>query len=399
MRARLIAALTTAVFFAAVAGAAAAGPPETFSDSVTFLGDSVTAGFGYCGSEGPSHDGCRVNREMGDSWYLPENSLGKCKPSESKGHLSDACSNDNFDNGEPWEQPPWTTGEKAPLVAYPYQLAAGQSAEDPAAVADWAVTGATPANWDPTEPDAYGRLLGGLNHQYVVMTLGANPLLFDFIGLEIAHVGKKGKCVGSTGYSAGWPLAKWYARPIPDQLLCLEKKWAQLKQAEHLVHIYDALLAQGDRVVVLGYYRACNWSFGNWQSLHPIGGPADGRSCKEETRALGPSEPKRISQWEQAVAVGDELDNLVAGAVEKARASVREKWPNTNRADNIVFTKPDPALWEAHRPNGTNTPWTILNDTWIHPSKAGAANLAETVAKAMCTSFGHWCGDYPEVQW
>ena len=40
-------------------------------------------------------------------------------------------------------------------------------------------------------------------------------------------------------------------------------------------------------------------------------------------------------------------------------------------------------------------PWVFKNDTWIHPSKAGHAQLANTVTTAMCSAFGQWCGDQP----
>lgn len=62
--------------FAVLAGVAAAfclvfvgraGAAETFSNSVTFIGDSVTAGFGYCGTENEVK--CKPNEEMANSWF------------------------------------------------------------------------------------------------------------------------------------------------------------------------------------------------------------------------------------------------------------------------------------------------------------------------------------------
>lgn len=392
-----------ALFLIATAPAAAIGPPESFSDKVTFIGDSVTAGFGYCGAENKWDLTCKVNGEMKNRW-LSTDSIRACKPPEVP---TDACSNDNFD-GKPWAQPPWTPGPHAPDVAYPYQLAAGQSQVEPASVSDWAVTGSTPIQWDPQagpqkDPTAgmFKRQLGELNHQYVVMTLGANPLLSDFTNVAFFHIQiADGRCVSSTGHWE-WATEKWYAGPISNPLRCLRTEWTDLHQTEHLVHVYEALLAQGDRVVVLGYYRGCSWSFGNWQpSGSLLRGPAYGHNCKSEERPISRTDPAKVTQWEQAVAIGSELNNLIEGAVEIARTEVRRQWPNTGRADNIVFTAPDTAAWEAHQPHSPNGSWIFLDDTWIHPSKAGATNLAQTVAAAMCTSFGHWCaGDGIGLNW
>src|ERR1700753_27230 len=82
------------------ATAAAATPPETFSNKVTFIGDSVTAGFGYCGTEDLQKVECEPNEAMANSWNDPLDgtNLEKCAPPTP---LNDACSNDNY-KGEPW---------------------------------------------------------------------------------------------------------------------------------------------------------------------------------------------------------------------------------------------------------------------------------------------------------
>lgn len=386
-----IVSVVAVVFTVTAAAAAAAGATETFSNSVTFIGDSVTAGFGYCGTESAKNVTCKPNEEFADSWYFGDNSLKDCAP-PSTPPLNDACSNNNFNNGRPWQAGPWQPGPNAPRIAYPFQLAAGQSQVNPASVSDWAVTGSTPAEWDP-QGGYYRSLLGALKQQYVVMTLGANPLLSYFVNIELSGVTvEEGPCVSSTGYKEGI-FGPWYAGPLAKQVNCLKQGWAQLNQTEHLVRIYETLLGLEDRVVVLGYYRGCNWSFGNWQPEgNVIYGPSAGHDCKEELRPTSPTDPTEISQWQQAVAVSSVLNGLLEEAVEKARAVARARWPNTDRANNIVFTKPNPALWEAHQPKGPNRSWLFLNDTWIHPSQPGAENLAETVAAKMCSSFGHWCG-------
>ncbi|HEY2054463.1 MAG TPA: hypothetical protein VGH14_11065 [Solirubrobacterales bacterium] len=172
-----IVSVVAVVFLVTAAVAGAARATGTFSNSVTFIGDSVTAGFGFCGTEDPAKVECQPNEEMKDSWDDPFDgtNLKKCAPPSPPAPLPDTCSNDNF-YGKPWEAGPWKPGPNAPQIAYPFQLAAQQSPVAPASVSDWAVSGATPANWDPKGGE-YGALLGRLKQQYVVMTLGGNPLL------------------------------------------------------------------------------------------------------------------------------------------------------------------------------------------------------------------------------
>jgi len=83
-----------------------------------------------------------------------------------------------------------------------------------------------------------------------------------------------GPCVASTGYSVGWFSPDWYAGKLSDTVGCLDRQWKKIHQTDHLLAIYKALLTQNDHVLVLGYYRDCPWSFGNWQPAASLtGGP------------------------------------------------------------------------------------------------------------------------------
>lgn len=403
---RLALCLSALVSVMTVSAATAAAAPEPaptateYSNKVTFIGDSVTAGFGFCGySENAKNTtGCKPNQEMANSWNLGDNSLSDCAPKDEQ-LASDACSNNNFD-GKPWHQEPWKAGPNSPDIAYPFQIAARQTGAEKADVTDWAMTGSTPADWDSDGGGAFGSLLGKLKNQYVGMTLGANPLLsyFTKIKINIPGYNVEGRCVGDTfKVEEVW---KWlalgrqpevFSGPISRAVDCLKREWDKTHQSQHLVHIYTTLLEQNDRVVVMGYYRDCSWSFGNWQpNANPFKGPASGNDCKGEKREISKNDSKEVSQWEQAIAVGSELNNLIHGAVDKAREEAEKRWPGTDRADNLVYTQPSEAEWEMHQPT-SNDSWIFKNDTWIHPSKAGDANLADTMTKAMCEHFDHWC--------
>jgi hypothetical protein len=369
-----------------------ADAPE-YEDKMTFIGDSVTAGFGYCGTKESSRVSCGLNQEMEDNWKWGDTALKKCAPEDGK-VPDDACSNDNVD-GKPWTADPWKAGPNAPKIAYPFQIAARQNGPEKAEISDWAVTGATPKDWDP-DGGAFGDHLDQLKNQYVGMTVGANPLLASFTNVEsFTATQTTGDCVDSTGKKEGiWGFRSWYSGPISNATDCLKNLWNKVDQTKHLVNIYTKLLSQNDRVVVMGYYRDCSWSFGNWQpETNLFVGPSKGNSCKSQEREVSRNDSRTVTQWDQAVAVGKELNNLIQDAVEKAKAQARSQWPDTNRDDNLVFTTPDQNEWEQHQPKSSFGSWILLNDTWIHPNKDGAGNLATTVEDAMCQHFDHWCGN------
>jgi len=367
---------------------------------VVFIGDSVTAGFGYCGAEEAEKDvSCGVNQEMANSWYRGDNSLKDCAPPDPPKLPNDACSNNNV-RRRPWEAFYWQDRPGSPRIAYPYQIAARQDQDlhTAAPVEDWAITGSTPANWDPNG-GAYAPELRKINGQYVVMTLGANPLLSAYtnITFPIPFVSNvSGPCVASTGYSVGWFSPDWYAGKLSDTVGCLDRQWKKIHQTDHLLAIYKALLTQNDHVLVLGYYRDCPWSFGNWQPAASLtGGPAQGNSCQSQKRPVSQQDPTVITQWEQAVAVGNSLNEHIHKVVTEAQDWAKQEWPGTDRFKDIAWTAPDQAAWAAHQPHSPEGSWIFLNDTWIHPSRTGATQLANTVIKAMCADFRHWCGNPP----
>ncbi|HJZ37652.1 MAG TPA: hypothetical protein VJ204_15390 [Solirubrobacterales bacterium] len=376
------------------------GGPTTpeLQNKVTFIGDSVTAGFGYCGYVEHKKDTtkCKTNQEMDNSWGVTgENGLGDCAPKD-EALASDACSNNNY-KGKPWLHAAWEAGDNAPNVAYPFQIAARQKGDEKAEVSDWAMTGSTPDNWDPVESGAFSGVVGKLKNQYVGMTLGANPLLayFTKIKTNVPTTNVEGKCVFSTfKVESAWSWLGYgpeeYAGPISNAVECLKQQWNAEDQTQHLVNLYTTLLEQNDKVVVMGYYRDCSWSFGNWQpNANFYSGPASGKDCKSQTREISKNDSKKVSQWEQAIAVGSELNNLIHDAVDKAKAEADKRW-GPKVADDLVYTQPNEADWEKHQPT-SNDSWIFKNDTWIHPSKAGDTNLADTMTAAMCEHFDRWC--------
>ena len=204
------------------------------------------------------------------------------------------------------------------------------------------MTGATPADWDP-QGGAFGPQLAKLKNQYVGMTLGANPLLSMFTKINIPFGSVEGDCVKTTSRVERSYLlfAGTYSGPLSNPIDCLRREWNRIDQTQHLVHIYMTLLEQNDRVTVMGYYRDCSWSFGDWQpNANWSGGPAVGKDCKDQKREISKNDSKEISQWDQAIAVGSELNNLIHGAVDKAKEEATQRW-GAKVADDLVYTQPN----------------------------------------------------------
>lgn len=363
-----------------------AGPAAADSQpSVVFLGDSVTAGFGYLGADenAPNVTGA-VNSPFANSWYLGDNSLKDCNPIAPT--PDDRCSNNNV-NGAPWTAGPWEAGAKAPTVSYSYQIAANQDPANAVPIENWAVTGSTPAQWDAG--GAFNPQLQKIKDTSVVMTLGANPILGSFLRITGAT---DGAC--SNTEWLGW--TGWWAYS-PDKIVdCANQQWAQNQQSQHLEGVYKTLLQNNNKVLVLQYYRACPWSFGNWQPTPNLSsGPAVGNSCPSQTQKVSncskcPVQGK-TSQWAQAIAAQNAMNDNIAAAVGEV-----QQWARDNKLDpsNLQIATPDQSAWADHQA-WSNDSWIFPNDTWIHPSAAGHQQLAKTVTTAMCSAFGQWCGEQP----
>lgn len=377
--------------------------PQKYDSKVYFIGDSVTAGFGYCGNEGAAVNNCAINTEFPDRWTGLGVlwSLSYCAPGDVP---DDRCSN-NFAPGGPWTAGPWTAGDNTPRMAYSYAIAGLQSPDRPAQIFNWAVTGSTPSHWDavalpPTRPKENpgifaGHLLG-IQNSYVVMTLGANPILNDFLHVDLNSVGVpllsnltvllNGPCASTTIQNGKAATLDATDTGVGK---CLDQKWAEYKQSEHLKNIYQQLLKQGNRVLVVGYPAVCPWSFGDWQTAPNPLGPSRGKSCADNSLPpITPDNSPRISQADQAFYLGKHANDLIKAAVDSMHHP------------NIIYIPPSPE-WEQHQRWAVNTEiWVFGNDTWVHPSRFGHQQIAYSVLGAMCKAFGHWCPDADRApQW
>lgn len=379
-------ALTAITISAVGIGSAAAKAPSSPSSTSTttdviFLGDSVTAGFGHCGAEENAPDvTCTVNQDFANAWYDGDNSLDDCDPPTIP---DDRCSNNNFD-GAPWNAGPWTNSPNSPTTAYSFQIAQSQPVSSAATIENWAMTGSTPANWDTN--GAFNSQLTSISNKMVVLTLGTNPLMSNFLDIDLdGYPASTGACSNSTTEQIGSGVL---AYSVADVASCAQRLWAQNNQTQHLTNIYNTLLRNGNKVLVLGYYHVCPWSFGNWQPDGSLeGGPASGQPCTSQFAVPQSGGGPEISQYQQATGTIDAVNSWVAAAV----ASVQHTNP---RGANLQFTLPNQAQWDQHQAWSSSS-WIFLNDTWLHPSFAGHTQLAATVTSGACVDFRQWCGSQP----
>jgi hypothetical protein len=251
---------------------AASAFTERYRDDVYFIGDSVTAGFGYCGA---ADGGCKVNNEMDNSWAvrgLGSTTLYDCAPPDDPNPPTDDCSNNNVAGGKPWESvKAWEKVKGAPTIAYSFVIANFQSPLNPAAVRNWAMTGSTPAHWDPGNtawdliPGLYADQLKMITNSYVVMTLGANPLLSTYLDIHLALPSftflkkeflRPGVCAKSTHVETKAAVLNAdpaHASEGDGVGKCFYDQWQEIQQELHLLNIYKTLLQNGNRVVVVGY--------------------------------------------------------------------------------------------------------------------------------------------------
>jgi DNA-binding beta-propeller fold protein YncE len=401
--------------------------PQVYQDTVYFIGDSVTAGFGYCGPgdiAGLLGRNCGVDSEFGNGWTpvsLLAYPLSYCAPSDPAG-VDDRCSNNNYPGGAPWGAPRWTVAPGEPRTSYSFQLGLKQAGPIAAEIYNWAITGSEPKDWEPGSTEQglvagrFAPMIAEIRYSYVVMTLGANPILSEYLNLSVAGspyaVLKKGKCADTaqttkidprTGKNAGFATLS-DVEPAHVGLadgvgVCMDDEWKANGHPEHLQTIYKALLGAGNRVVVVGYPPVCPWSFGSWQptpnptSTAVGGGPAKGYPCDGQIKDAdfavfgedyGPS--SKLSQADQAYYLGTLANGWIAEYVAEMNNP------------NIIFVAPSED-WKQHQAWHPDS-WVFKNDTWVHPSKLGHTQLARGVSIRMCEWFDKWCGwDSNTLKW
>jgi len=164
----LVGAIGAVVFTSGAAAKVPVGQPFV----LRAIGDSVTAGFGYCGLVDPS---CRDGR--GQPYSLSEQT--ECRG----GDYDDRCSSNK---GDSTAHLPGTDG--VPAISWAAQFAVR---EDIPNFINYAVTGSRPDQWDDNAPHGFynfNTLMQDVltaGPDLTLMTLGANPVLHEFYSSRV----------------------------------------------------------------------------------------------------------------------------------------------------------------------------------------------------------------------
>ena len=385
---------------------------------VVFIGDSITGGFGYQGDNGPildtlaSADGCSQNPP-------PAN----------------ACTND-----QPGAATTQSGSTVTPWAAYPYQfkqLIASQTGGK-VPVYDYAVSGATPAMWDPTataptsnvdasgkrqtpgpggcaapntkpeemehldvnkpiyqdcDPNLYPGLFGTTNYpasmhswnltqlpadSLTVMTLGANPLLSRMMYLSIFGLGVNG---------ADNACAQ---KDTETFLACVRKDLTVFRQKEHLTNVLSYAATKGPVLMEL-VYHTCPGTFGSSSST--ISAYTSSNAACDGTL-----------QRKNAYAAIDLMNSVMREAVDEVKkanptARIATVCPGNVTTNGVCG---GPGTFDDHQ--GTETqkafntqdfpatnPWVLSTDTGIHPTASGHRFMAQGILAASCDNFSLWC--------
>ena len=324
---RLVVALSLASAVGAVAfsSGAAAKVPVGQPFVLRAIGDSVTAGFGYCGLVDPE---CPDGR--GQPYALSEQTV--CRG----GNYDDRCSSNK---GDYTAHLPGDDG--VPAISWADQFAVREAIPD---FINYAVTGSRPDQWDGNTPAGFYNFTKLMQDvvdarpDLTLMTLGANPVLHEF-------------------YSSPRAIACVAFLTINQVKKCAARELEKFKSKMHLEHVYEKLLSvPSNHVIVLGYHTP-----------HPAVHQVLLRKLIEFY----------LPKYAHVQAIIAEINSTVKQAVD----AVASRGENRLR---IHFLSMDPWPPEEHQClDATHEPWVISWDFCIHPTEAGYRQFVDRVVRLL----------------
>jgi lysophospholipase L1-like esterase len=306
--------------------------------SVRALGDSVTAGFGYYDDGSP----------------MPFTSLFSCKPGERS--YDDACSSNSLNRDDE---------EAAVEYAPDYGLSnnvswAAQWSNEHGVTdyANFAVSGSEPADWSPGGQlyDTTKRIEAE-DPDYIVMTIGANPLLSQML-FGIDEMG----------------CAIW-SDVFGEYRECIEEAFAKVSLAANLKALYTELVDNTRATIYLMQY--------------PLSVPSTALAYSATQIAMtGQLLNDRIASV--AAEVSTARLHPIAPPHFNVGLDISPVFPSEYSCSELGFevdgrsVQSDPTqdeLFLAHPLSfcsgpAKDPPWVIGGDTGIHPSAAGYAQMA-----------------------
>jgi lysophospholipase L1-like esterase len=308
---------------------------------VRAIGDSVTAGFGYYGNGAPMTIG----------------HLLECRPGERG--FDDACSSNSLNTTSEG-----TEVEYAPDYGLSNNVSWAAQWANEHGVTDYenlAISGSEPADWAPGgELHPATARIESEDPDYVLMTMGANPLLSEMLfGLD--HMG----CAVYSQIFGGYGE-------------CVERAFAEVHLRANLMSLYTDLVQHTDATIYLMQYHLAVPSTALAYSATQIAEMGKLLNAKIESVAAEVN-PQRL----QVVTpphfdVGIDISPVYPSRFSCSRLGYEVDGPSvqsTPTQDELEVLHP---LSFCEGPP-VGPPWVISGDTGIHPSAAGYSQMAAQV--------------------
>jgi len=308
---------------------------------VRAVGDSVTAGFGYYSDGSPMTIG----------------HLLECRPGENE--FNDACSSNSLNTNSKG-----TKVEYAPDYGLSNDISWAAQWANEHGVTDYenlAISGSEPADWAPGgEFHATTAQIESEDPDYVLMTMGANPLLsemlfgFDQMGCAI------------------------YAQIFGGYSECIEKAFAEVHLQEHLKALYADLVQHTDATIYLMQYHLSVPSTALAYSATQIAemGKLLNREIAKVAAEVNPQRLQVVTP--PHFDVGIDVSPVYPSRFSCSSFGYKVDGPSvqsTPTQDELEILHP---LSFCEGPP-VGPPWVISGDTGIHPSAAGYTQMASQV--------------------
>ncbi|MDQ2630564.1 MAG: hypothetical protein M3Y75_06265 [Actinomycetota bacterium] len=306
---------------------------------VRALGDSVTAGFGFY--------------DDGSSMTIGQ--LLECRPSAKE--FDDACSSNSLNR---------TSEEKKVKYATDYGLAnnvswAAQWANEHGIgnYKNYAISGSEPKDWAPGgEFHSTAEAIAAEDPDYVLMTMGANPLLSEMLfGLD----------------NMGCAI---YADVFGGYQRCVEEAFAEVGLQEHLKALYTYLVQNTGATIFLMQYHLSVPSTAIAYSATQIAamGALLNREIATVAAAVGSKRLQVVTP--PHFSVGIDVSPVFPSRYTCSLFGYRVDGPSVQSEptqDELEVLHP---LSFCEGPEGGESPWVISGDTGIHPSASGYRQMA-----------------------
>lgn len=305
---------------------------------VRTLGDSVTAGFGYFSS----------GKQMAFEDLLD------CRPAAKE--FNDACSSNSL-NEESAEGPVRYAPDYglANKVSWAAQWASEYGVTN---YKNFAISGSEPANWAPGGGFyATTKQIESEDPDYVLLTLGANPLLSNVLfGLHNMECAVESE--------------------LPEFEACVRAEFAKVELRKELRSVYADLLANTQATIFLmQYHLSVPWSALAYSSTEiALMGKLLNLEIASVAAELGSSRLRVVAP--PHFNVGIDISPVYPSRYTCRLYPVDGPSVQSNGTQDELEGH---VLSFCSGPAGGGEPWVINGDTGIHPSAAGYAQMASQV--------------------